>query len=98
MPETGNQLGNQQHGYFKKSALRGGPVKGPVRGERDHWANGQAISRNRQWTGPSALSALFRIEKREEAECGWRKPPQEKIQKMHLPAIYVIFSPRISNK
>ena len=50
---------------------------------------------------PSALSALFRIEKREEAECGWRKhrrgrkPPQEKIQKMHLPAIYVIFSPRI---
>ena len=46
-------------------------------------------------SGPSALSALFRIEKREEAECGWRKPPHEKIQKMHLPAIYVIFSPRI---
>ena len=44
---------------------------------------------------PSALSAIFRIEKREETECGWWKPPQEKIQKMHLPAIYVIFSPRI---
>ena len=70
MPETGNQLGNQQHGYFKKSALRGGPVKGPVRGERDHWANRQARVQETDG-GPSALSALFRIEKREDAECGW---------------------------